>query len=44
VNEKLEYMHANPVVRKLVGHPKEWVWSSWSNYTTGTGVIEVDFV
>ena len=43
VKEKLEYMRANPVVRKLVGHPKEWVWSSWSNYTNGTGVIEVDF-
>jgi hypothetical protein len=37
-------MHANPVVRKLVKHPKEWEWSSWSNYSQGTGVIEVDFV
>jgi putative transposase len=44
VTEKLNYMHANPVVRKLVGHPGEWVWSSWSNYETGTGMIEVDFV
>jgi putative transposase len=44
VKEKLDYMHANPVVRRLVGHPKDWVWSSWSNYTMGTGVIEVDFV
>ena len=23
-NEKLEYMHANPVVRGLVEHPKDW--------------------
>ncbi len=30
--EKLEYMHANPVKRRLVKHPKEWVWSSWSYY------------
>jgi len=35
VKEKLEYMHANPVNRKLVLHPKEWPWSSWSYYTKG---------
>ena len=29
-NEKLEYMHANPVERKLVSHPKDWPWSSWA--------------
>jgi len=28
--EKLEYMHRNPVTRKLVEHPKDWPWSSWS--------------
>ena len=26
--EKLEYMHANPVKRELVLHPKNWPWSS----------------
>ena len=35
VKEKLEYMHANPVNRKLVPHPKEWPWSSWSHYANG---------
>jgi putative transposase len=44
LKEKLNYMHANPVVRKLVRHPKGWEWSSWSNYVLGTGLIEVDFV
>jgi putative transposase len=44
LKEKLNYMHANPVVRELVRHPEDWVWSSWSNYEKGTGVIEVDFV
>ena len=29
-NEKLEYMHANPVVRGLVELPKDWPWSSFS--------------
>jgi len=28
VKEKLNYMHSNPVVRKLVKHPKDWPWSS----------------
>src|SRR5258708_38839831 len=27
--EKLRYMHANPVKRGLVNHPKEWPWRSW---------------
>jgi putative transposase len=32
LKEKLEYMHANPVQRKLVQHPRDWPWSSWTNY------------
>ena len=43
VKEKLEYMHANPVNRKLVPHPKEWPWSSWSYYMKGEkGLIRID--
>ena len=30
--EKLNYMHANPVIRGLVKHPKDWAWSSWGYY------------
>ena len=30
--EKLQYMHMNPVKRKLVAHPKDWPWSSFSFY------------
>ena len=44
VREKLEYMHANPVQRKLVVHPREWPWSSWSYYETGEGMIQMDSV
>jgi len=41
--EKLEYMHANPVKRGLVEHPKDWPWSSWGHYALGeTGLIRVD--
>jgi putative transposase len=43
LKEKLEYMHANPVKRELVAHPKEWPWSSWSFYTKGEeGLIGID--
>ena len=43
--EKLEYMHSNPVTRGLVSHPKDWPWSSWSNYAhRGKGRICVDLL
>jgi len=34
-NEKLNYMHFNPVKRGLVKHPKEWLWSSYRFYWHG---------
>jgi putative transposase len=41
--EKLEYMHANPIKRGLVLHPKDWPWSSWRHYALGEqGSIRVD--
>ena len=43
VREKLEYMHVNPVMRKLVAHPKDWPWGSWSFYAKGEeGLISID--
>jgi putative transposase len=30
--EELQYMHLNPMKRKLVAHPKDWPWSSFSFY------------
>ena len=43
VREKLEYMHANPVKRKLVQHPKDWPWSSFSFYAKREmGLIRID--
>jgi len=43
VREKLDYMHRNPVQRKLVSHPKDWPWSSWSHYEKGEiGLILID--
>ena len=43
VKEKLNYMHANPVIRKLVKHPGEWPWSSWTFYAKGeAGLVRID--
>jgi hypothetical protein len=41
--EKLNTMHANPVIRGLVKHPKNWRWSSWSFYGKGEpGLVRID--
>jgi hypothetical protein len=33
------------VIRKLVKHPRDWPWSSWSDYMKGEqGLIEIDAV
>ena len=44
-NEKLDYMHANPVKRGLVRHPKDWPWSSWLFYSKKEpGLVPIDTV
>jgi putative transposase len=41
--EKLNYMHANPLIRRLVKHPKDWPWSSWSFYAKHeAGLVRID--
>ncbi len=43
--EKLHYMHANPVEERLVKHPLDWPWSSWSHYAKREeGLIRIDSV
>lgn len=43
--EKLEYMHRNPITRRLVEDPKDWVWSSYASYARrGTPLAVIDFV
>ena len=45
LREKLDYMHANPLKRKLVSHARDWPWSSWSHYEEVTeGLIKIDSV
>lgn len=41
--EKLHSMHMNPLKRKLVNHPRDWPWSSFSFYSNPkSGLICVD--
>ena len=41
--EKLRYMHRNPVVRGLITHPEDWIWSSFQHFLTGeAGVVEIE--
>jgi putative transposase len=41
--EKLNYMHANPVIRELVRHAQDWPWSNWSFYMKDEpGLVPID--
>jgi hypothetical protein len=41
--EKLNYMHANPVIRGLVKHPRDWPWSSRGFYWGGAArLVAID--
>ncbi len=41
--EKLHYMHMNPIKRKLVTHPRDWPWSSFSFYAKKEiGLVRID--
>ena len=41
--EKLRYIHRNPVVRGLVKQPEDWEWSSYRHYATGVeGRVEIE--
>lgn len=38
-NEKLHYMHNNPVKRGLVAQAGDWIWSSYSSYARAGNVL-----
>jgi putative transposase len=42
-SEKVEYMHKNPVKRRLVSEASQWPWSSYCHYATGErGAVEIE--
>ncbi len=44
IDQKLEYIHNNPVESGFVTKPYYWKYSSASNYNGDIGAIEVDFI
>ena len=41
--EKLRYIHRNPVARELCLRPEEWEWSSFRHYATGcNGRVQIE--
>ena len=44
MEQKLEYIHNNPVKAMLVYRPEDYVFSSAFDYTGGRGMVEVTFM
>ena len=41
--QKMKYIHRNPVTRGLVARPEDWAWSSFRHYATGMpGTVEIE--
>lgn len=41
--EKLRYIHRNPVRKELCERPEDWEWSSFRHYATGQeGIVEIE--
>jgi len=41
--QKIKYIHRNPVTRGLVAAPENWAWSSFRHYSMGVqGTVEVE--
>ncbi len=48
-NQRLTYMHLNPVRKGLVRRPEEWPWSSYNNFglekeRVAACPIQIDYV
>ncbi len=44
IEQKLNYIHENPVRAGWVMHPEEYLYSSASNYINGVGVLNVEIL
>ena len=43
IDQKVEYIHNNPVVSGFVYEPAHWKYSSATNYAGEKGILEIDF-
>jgi len=44
IDQKLDYIHKNPVEAGFVLEPEHWKYSSANDYAGGKGLLEIDFV
>lgn len=44
LRSKLNYIHENPVRAGIVNHPQDYIYSSASNYISGKGIMEIDYL
>ena len=44
IDEKLNYIHENPVTAGFVSNPEDWKYSSAIDYAGGIGLIPLDFM
>jgi putative transposase len=44
MDQKLEYIHDNPVKEGLVEKPEDYLYSSARNYAGMKGLLEVEFI
>jgi len=44
IDQKVDYIHSNPVVSGFVVEPWHWKYSSAIDYSGGKGLLEIDFI
>ena len=44
IDEKLNYVHNNPVDTGLVNRSEDYVWSSARDYCGEKGLVDIDFL
>ena len=44
IDQKVDYIHMNPVVSGFVLEPEHWKYSSAIDYAGGKGVLEINFL
>ena len=40
--QKLDYVHSNPIRNEIIAEPHKWKYSSYNNYYGGNIIIEID--
>ncbi len=44
IDQKVDYIHMNPVVSGVVNEPEHWKYSSAVDYSGSKGLLDIDFI